>query len=104
MRGRAGRRAVFGPVPDDGAISCKMMDVLGYEHGNQSAERDHRTGRTVAARPAGRCPRVLRDMEEQDASPYRLTDEQAAEVERRLANPNRHFHNLTDVKTRFPRS
>jgi len=48
--------------------------------------------------------RVLRDMEEQDASPYRLTDEQAAEVERRLANPNRHFQNLTDVKTRFSRS
>ncbi|HEY5305589.1 MAG TPA: hypothetical protein VIJ52_02825, partial [Pseudolabrys sp.] len=48
--------------------------------------------------------RVLRDMEEQDASPYRLTDEQAAEVERRLANPNRRFQNLTDVKTRFSRS
>ena len=27
--------------------------------------------------------RVLRDMEEQDTSPYSLTDEQAAEVERR---------------------
>jgi len=32
--------------------------------------------------------RVLALMEEQDASPYRLTDEQLAEVERRLAEPN----------------
>jgi putative addiction module component (TIGR02574 family) len=30
--------------------------------------------------------RMLRDMEAQDTSPYRLTDEQAAEVERRLAD------------------
>jgi putative addiction module component (TIGR02574 family) len=30
--------------------------------------------------------RVLREMEAQDASPYRLTDDQAAEVERRLAD------------------
>jgi hypothetical protein len=30
--------------------------------------------------------RVLIEMEEQDASPYRLTDEQVAEVERRRAD------------------
>jgi hypothetical protein len=30
--------------------------------------------------------RILREMEEQDASPYRLTDDQAAEVERRRAD------------------
>jgi putative addiction module component (TIGR02574 family) len=30
--------------------------------------------------------RMLRDMEAQDTSPYRLTEEQAAEVERRLAD------------------
>ena len=33
--------------------------------------------------------RVLSAMEEQDAHPYHLTDEQVAEVERRLADPNR---------------
>ncbi len=30
--------------------------------------------------------RVLSEMEEQDASPYRLTDEQVSEVERRRAD------------------
>jgi hypothetical protein len=30
--------------------------------------------------------RILREMEEQDASPYRLTDDQIAEVERRRAD------------------
>jgi hypothetical protein len=30
--------------------------------------------------------RILREMEEQDASPYHLTDDQVAEVERRRAD------------------
>jgi hypothetical protein len=45
--------------------------------------------------------RVLRDMEEQDTSPYSLTDEQAAEVERRRANPKRRFVPLNEVRARF---
>jgi predicted transcriptional regulator len=45
--------------------------------------------------------RVLSEMEEQDASPYRLTDEQVAEVKRRLADPNPKFLTLEEVRERF---
>jgi hypothetical protein len=37
-------------------------------------------------------------MEEQDASPYRVSDEQVAEVERRLAEPNPKFPTLEEVR------
>lgn len=47
--------------------------------------------------------RVLTDMEEQDASAYRLTDEQVAEVKRRLADPNPGFLTLEEVRERFAR-
>jgi hypothetical protein len=47
--------------------------------------------------------RVVELMEEQDASPYRLSDEQVAEVERRLAEPNPKFLTLEEVRERFAR-
>jgi hypothetical protein len=47
--------------------------------------------------------RVLLEMEEQDTSPYSLTDEQAAEIEQRRANPNRKFVTLGEVQERFDR-
>jgi hypothetical protein len=47
--------------------------------------------------------RVLLEMEEQDSSPYGLTDEQAGEVERRRADPNRKFLTLEEVRERFDR-
>ena len=42
-------------------------------------------------------------MEEQDRTPLRLTDEQVAEVERRLADPNPKFLTLEEVRARFAR-
>ena len=45
--------------------------------------------------------RVLTLMEEQDASPYGLTDEQLAEVERRLAEPNPESMTLTESRRRI---
>ena len=47
--------------------------------------------------------RVLSQMEEQDTSPYQLTDEQLAEVKRRLADPNPKFLTLEEVRERFAR-
>ena len=45
--------------------------------------------------------RVLTLMEEQDASPYGLTDEQLAEVERRLAEPTPESMTLTESRRRM---
>jgi len=45
--------------------------------------------------------RVLTEMEQQDVSPYHLTDEQVAEVNRRLAEPNPRFLTLQEVRKRF---
>jgi hypothetical protein len=42
-------------------------------------------------------------MEEQDKSDLRLTDEQVAEVERRLADPKPKFLSLDEVRGRFAR-
>ena len=42
-------------------------------------------------------------MEEQDKTPLRLSDEQVAEVERRLADPNPKFLTLKEVRERFAR-
>jgi len=47
--------------------------------------------------------RVLTEMEAQDASPLRLSDEQVAEVRRRLADPNPKFAALEEVRGRFAR-
>jgi hypothetical protein len=47
--------------------------------------------------------RVVELMEEQDASRYHLTDEQVAEVKRRLAEPNPKFLTLQEVRERFAR-
>jgi hypothetical protein len=46
---------------------------------------------------------VLTLMEEQDKSSLRLTDEQVAEVRRRLADPNPKFLTLEEVRERFAR-
>ncbi|MGZ8201855.1 MAG: hypothetical protein ACXW20_03365 [Burkholderiales bacterium] len=46
--------------------------------------------------------RVLTEMEEQDTSTYQLTDEQLAEVKRRLADPTPTFLSL-EVRERFAR-
>ena len=45
--------------------------------------------------------RVLLEMEEQDKSTLRLTDEQAAEVRRRLADPDRKTIPAEEVFKRF---
>jgi hypothetical protein len=45
--------------------------------------------------------RLLTEMEEQDASPYRLSDEQVAEVKRRLADPEPKFLTFEEVRERF---
>jgi hypothetical protein len=47
--------------------------------------------------------RVLIELEAQDKSSYRLSDEQVAEVERRLADPNPKFLTLEEVRERFAR-
>ena len=46
---------------------------------------------------------VVELMEEQDKSPLRLSDEQVAEVERRLADSNPKFLTLEEVRERFAR-
>ncbi len=46
---------------------------------------------------------VVTLMEEQDKSPLRLSDEQVAEVERRIADPNPTFLTLEEVRERFAR-
>ena len=46
---------------------------------------------------------VLTLMEEQDKATYRLSDEQLAEVDRRLADPNPTFMSLAEVRERFAR-
>jgi hypothetical protein len=45
--------------------------------------------------------RVLTAMEEQDASSIQLSDEQVAEVKRRLADPNPTFLTLDEVRERL---
>jgi len=45
--------------------------------------------------------RVLREMEEQDSSPLRLSAEQVAEVRQRLAEPSPHRIPAEDVFRRF---
>ena len=45
--------------------------------------------------------RLLAEMEEYDASDYQLSDEQAAEVKRRLAEPNPTYLSLEEVQERF---
>jgi hypothetical protein len=45
--------------------------------------------------------RILEDMEELDASDYRLSDEQVAEVKRRIANPNPKYLTLEEFTERF---
>jgi hypothetical protein len=47
--------------------------------------------------------RVLTAMEAQDQRDLRLTDEQIAEVRRRLADPNPKFVTLEEVRERFAR-
>jgi hypothetical protein len=46
---------------------------------------------------------MLALMEEQDKVTLRLTDEQVAEVKRRLADPNPKFLTLEEVRERFAR-
>ena len=45
--------------------------------------------------------RVLAEMEQQDVSPYQLTEEQVAEVKNRLADPHPKFLPLEEVRARF---
>ena len=46
---------------------------------------------------------VLLEMEAQEQSPFRLTDEQAAEVQRRLADPEPRFLTLAELRARLAR-
>lgn len=45
--------------------------------------------------------KILMLMEAQDDSAYRLTDEQAAEVERRMSDPNRRLMSLEEFNERI---
>jgi hypothetical protein len=45
--------------------------------------------------------RVLTEMEAQDKADLQLSDEQVAEVERRLAEPDPKFLTLEEVRARF---
>lgn len=45
--------------------------------------------------------RLLDEMAEQDASDYRLSDEQVAEVKRRMADPNPQVLTLEEFNERF---
>jgi hypothetical protein len=47
--------------------------------------------------------KVLMLMEASDQSVYQLTDEQVAEVERRIANPDRKLLSLAEVRDRISR-
>jgi hypothetical protein len=47
--------------------------------------------------------RVLSEMEQEHTSRIRLSDEQVAEVRRRLAEPNPKFLTLEEVRERFTR-
>lgn len=47
---------------------------------------------------------VLTLMEAQDTSTYRLTDEQAAEVRRRLAKKNPKYVSLSEARAQFRRA
>jgi hypothetical protein len=47
--------------------------------------------------------RIVMLMEEQDNSTLRLSDEQMAEVKRRLADPDPKFLTLEEVRERFAR-
>jgi hypothetical protein len=47
---------------------------------------------------------LIKSMEEQDRSPLRLSDEQVAEVKRRLADPNPRFLTLDEVRQHFART
>ena len=62
----------------------------------------------VRSRPAERqedAARLLLEMEAQDTSPYRLTDEQVAEVRRRRrAKPDPKYVSLAEARERFRRS
>jgi hypothetical protein len=60
--------------------------------------------RRVEAWPETRqedAARLLAEMEQQDANPLALTDEQAEEAERRLQASERTFVGLDEVKRRF---
>jgi hypothetical protein len=46
---------------------------------------------------------VIESMEEQERSPLRLSEEQVAEVKRRLADPNPRFLTPDEVRERFAR-
>ena len=57
--------------------------------------------------PAARqedAARLLLEMEAQDASPYRLTDEQLAEVRRRRAKKHPKYVSLAEARRRFRHS
>ncbi|QUS40953.1 hypothetical protein RPMA_20490 [Tardiphaga alba] len=45
--------------------------------------------------------RILEEMEELDASEYRLSDEQVAEVKRRMAKPDPKYLTLEEFNERF---
>jgi hypothetical protein len=47
--------------------------------------------------------RVLSEMEEQQRTDLRLSEEQVAEVRRRIADPNPRFLTLEEVRERFAR-
>jgi hypothetical protein len=45
--------------------------------------------------------RVLTEMEQQDASPYHLTDEQVEEVRKRLADPDPQSMTVAEARARL---
>ena len=48
-----------------------------------------------------RAAQMLSELEEQDASPYHLTNDQVQEVERRLADPNTTWLTSAELRERL---
>ena len=57
--------------------------------------------RTWPAKRQEDAARLLLEMEAQDASPYRRTDEQLTELRRRRAKPDPKYVSLADARKRF---
>lgn len=60
--------------------------------------------RTWPAERQEDAARLLLEMEAQDASPYRLNDEQVAELRRRLVKRDQKYVSLADARKHFRRS
>jgi hypothetical protein len=96
-------------IPEDGegeeGVTGSPEPPLGYAS-RMAKEQVRAVLERVLSWPPGRqadVVQVIESMEEQDRSRLRLSDEQVAEVERRLADPNPRFLTLDEVREHFAR-